>query len=37
MNWLDPINWKGEKTYGTKQITALVTHFEVPLKAAGFN
>ena len=37
MNWVDPKYWKGEKTYGTEQINALITHFEVPLKADGFD
>ena len=27
MNCVDPKNWKGEKTYGTEQINALITHF----------
>ena len=37
MNWVDPKNWDDEKTYGIDQITALILHFEVPLKAAGFD
>ena len=37
MNWVDPKNWDDEKTYGIDQITALISHFEVPLKAAGFH
>ena len=37
MNWVDPKNWDGEKTYRIEQITALIKHFKVPLKAAGFD
>ena len=37
MSWVDPKNWDGERTYGIEQITALIKHFEVPLKAAGFD
>ena len=37
MNWVDPKNWDDEKTYGIDQITALISHFKVPLKAAGFD
>ena len=37
MNWVDPKNWDDEKTYGIDQITALISHFEVPLKAVGFD
>ena len=37
MNWVDPKIWDGKKTYGTEQITTLITHFEVPLKVAGFH
>ena len=37
MNWVDPKKWNGEKAYGNEQITALITHFEVPLEAAGFD
>lgn len=37
MNWVDPENWDDEKTYGIDQITALILHFEVPLKSAGFD
>ena len=37
MSLVDPKNWDGEKTYGTEQMTAVITHFEVPLKAAGFD
>ena len=33
----DPKDWQSEKTYGTEQITALITHFEVPLKATMFD
>ena len=37
MNWVDPRNWDGEKSFGTEQITPLITRFKVPLKAAGFD
>ena len=37
MNWVDPKNWDGGKTYGIEQITSPITHFEVHLKAAGFD
>ena len=37
MNWVDPKNWDGGRTYRIEQITALITHFEVHLKAAGFD
>ena len=37
MNWFDPKNWDDEKTNGIDQITALISHFKVSLKAAGFN
>ena len=37
MNWVDPKIWDGEKTYRIEQITALITHLEVPLKAAGLD
>ena len=37
VNWVDPKNWDDEKAYGIDQITALISHFEVPLKAAGFD
>ena len=33
----DPKDWDSEKTYGIEQITALITHFEVPLKATMFD
>ena len=37
MNWFDPKNWDDEKTNGIDQITALISHFKVSLKAAGFD
>ena len=37
MNWIDPKNWDDEKTDGIDQITALISHFKVPLEAAGFD
>ena len=36
MSWVYPKNWDGKKSYGIEQVPALITHFEAPLKAAGF-
>ena len=37
MSWFDPKNWTQDRNYGDDQLKQLSSHFEVPLKAAGFN
>ena len=37
MSPLDPKNWTQDRNYGDDQLTQLSSHFEVPLKDAGFN